>query len=123
MNLVSLLSQYNEYFQPDNPGAFDDVGWRPFSFADTCEKFLKSHESTRRRLDAAPTTDRRMVDTVATFFRAVAEALKVLDSHVKLEILNGSLNDEMSKLRLKGDSSRPEAFPKSFVRMWLSNVP
>ncbi|KAF7790664.1 hypothetical protein EIP86_001620 [Pleurotus ostreatoroseus] len=114
---------YNEYFDPGCRGGFEELALDPFSFADTAYSFLRKHKTLQRTTIAVPTVDRQMIDTLATFFRAVADALKALDSRVKLEILNGPLNNEMSKIRLKGDSSRPAEFPKSFVRMWLTNIP
>ncbi|KAJ3551566.1 hypothetical protein NM688_g4626 [Phlebia brevispora] len=114
---------YNEYFDKNHPGAFDDVGWSPMPFAKTAEHFLDTHRSDTRKESTTPEPERTMVESVSKFFRVVADALKTLEGHVKLEVLQGSLNDEMSKMRLKDGSSRPSDFPKSFVRMWLSNVP
>lgn len=63
------------------------------------------------------------LDAVTKLFRAVAQSLKLLGSHVKIEVLCGSLNEEVAKMRLKSDTERPETFPRLYTRMWLSNVP
>lgn len=58
-----------------------------------------------------------------TFFTGVVEGLKSLRGRIKLEILQGDLVHELSKMRLGGDTSRPAEFPRKYMRMWLSNVP
>ena len=50
-----------------------------------------------------------------------------------MEVICGELIDELRKMKFRdstadplsfpGLSSRPEGFPKSFVRIWLSNIP
>ena len=52
-----------------------------------------------------------------------------------MEVICGELIDELRKMKLHdltarsegldfaGLSSRPEDFPKSYVRIWLSNIP
>ncbi|KIM72449.1 hypothetical protein PILCRDRAFT_16127, partial [Piloderma croceum F 1598] len=57
------------------------------------------------------------------FFDRVVEALKGMKGHVTIEVLQGELVQEMSKMRFRGDGSRPATFPRSFTRAWLSNVP
>lgn len=57
------------------------------------------------------------------FFDAVSDGLKILKDHIQLEILCGELNLEVLKMRTSGDQHRPAHFPKTFTRMWLSNVP
>lgn len=57
------------------------------------------------------------------FFDAVSDGLKILKAHIQLEILCGELNLEVLKMRTSGDQHRPAHFPKTFTRMWLSNVP
>ncbi|KAJ6507320.1 hypothetical protein C8R47DRAFT_1100924 [Mycena vitilis] len=56
-------------------------------------------------------------------FDKVSEALTSLKSQVKLEVLCGELTQELSKMRLGGDHTRPADFPRSYQRGHLSNVP
>ncbi|TFY72532.1 hypothetical protein EVG20_g469 [Dentipellis fragilis] len=60
---------------------------------------------------------------MSTFFNAVVVAMKGMSHRVKLEFLLGELTGEMSKMRYGGDVSRPADFPRSYTRIWLSNVP
>ncbi len=60
---------------------------------------------------------------MSTFFNAVVVAMKGMSHRVKLEFLLGEHTGEMSKMRYGGDVSRPADFPRSYTRIWLSNVP
>lgn len=62
-------------------------------------------------------------DICSIFFAEVAAALKALDSKITIEVLCGGLPEELSKMKFKCDSHRPANFPRSFDRMWMSNVP
>ncbi|KAJ7467818.1 hypothetical protein B0H11DRAFT_1814028 [Mycena galericulata] len=57
------------------------------------------------------------------FFQGVINALKALEGSVKLEVICGGLMEELGKLRLGTDTSRPAKFPRTFTRAYLSNVP
>lgn len=57
------------------------------------------------------------------FFDGVVDALRALAGHLKIEIIQGELMHELSKMRFHGDESRPVEFPRLFTRAWLSNVP
>lgn len=57
------------------------------------------------------------------FFEAVVDAIVALKGRIQIEILGGELVQTMSKMKIKSDESRPPAFPRSFTRAWLSNVP
>ncbi|KAI0649800.1 hypothetical protein C8Q79DRAFT_923284 [Trametes meyenii] len=57
------------------------------------------------------------------FFEEVAAALQGLNGHLTLELISGGLSEELTKMRYKGDVTRPAAFPRKYTRMWLSNVP
>ena len=60
----------------------------------------------------------------SAFFGEVAAALKALGSgKVTLEMVCGGLPEELGKMRNNRDSCRPKEFPRSYMRMWLSNVP
>ncbi|TCD64568.1 hypothetical protein EIP91_003895 [Steccherinum ochraceum] len=58
-----------------------------------------------------------------TFFDGVVEALRTLQGRITLEFLQGDLIRELSKMRLNADHTRPTHFPRSYMRMYLSNVP
>ncbi|KAK0441234.1 uncharacterized protein EV420DRAFT_1769052 [Desarmillaria tabescens] len=57
------------------------------------------------------------------FFDAVVNTLKYMRGRVKLEFLLGDVSQQLAKINFDTDSSRPVDFPKTFTRMWLSNVP
>ncbi|KAJ7114132.1 hypothetical protein C8R44DRAFT_881678 [Mycena epipterygia] len=56
-------------------------------------------------------------------FEKVVEAMKSLKNQVKLEFLCGELTQELSKMRLGVDHTRPADFPRVYTRAHLSNVP
>ena len=62
-------------------------------------------------------------DASCAFFSEAAEALKSLGTRVTVEVICGGLPEVLAKMRFKGDITRPEHFPRSYTRMWLSNVP
>lgn len=57
------------------------------------------------------------------FFSAVIDALRKLKGSLVLEIIQGDIFQELRKIRLGEDASRPTGFPREYTRMWLSNVP
>ncbi|TCD64576.1 hypothetical protein EIP91_003904 [Steccherinum ochraceum] len=57
------------------------------------------------------------------FFDSVVDALKTLQGRMTLEFLQGDLMHELARMRLKADHTRPAHFPRTYMRMWLSNVP
>ncbi|TCD63143.1 hypothetical protein EIP91_005902 [Steccherinum ochraceum] len=61
--------------------------------------------------------------TVKTFFAAVADGIRALQGHIKVELLSGELVSKLASMRLNADHHRPEEFPRKYTRMWLSNVP
>lgn len=67
--------------------------------------------------------DTRTYAACSAFFESVAEALNAVDGRVKLEVLCGEVIDELKKMQLNADRRRPAEFPKTFNRIWLSNVP
>ncbi|KAJ3899861.1 hypothetical protein F5879DRAFT_467980 [Lentinula edodes] len=58
---------------------------------------------------------------VSIFFKAVAEAIKILKGKIMFEFLQGDMCHTLAKMRVGDD--RPFNFPRKFTRMWLSNVP
>ncbi|KAK0437373.1 hypothetical protein EV421DRAFT_1828683 [Armillaria borealis] len=57
------------------------------------------------------------------FFDAVVNAIKDMRGRLILEFLLGDVSQQLAKVNFDTDSSRPMDFPKTFTRMWLSNVP
>ncbi|KAH8101280.1 hypothetical protein BXZ70DRAFT_935376 [Cristinia sonorae] len=68
-------------------------------------------------------SDCPVFSTVEIFFDAVIRGLTALDRHIKLEVLQGSLISDLSRMKAGTDSKRPTEFPRRYTRMWLSNVP
>ncbi|KAK0230370.1 hypothetical protein IW262DRAFT_397327 [Armillaria fumosa] len=56
------------------------------------------------------------------FFDAVVDGLLALKDHIKIELLQGDISQELMKMA-HGIDNRPPGFPRTFTRMWLSNVP
>ncbi|KAK0461719.1 uncharacterized protein EV420DRAFT_1526820 [Desarmillaria tabescens] len=56
------------------------------------------------------------------FFDAVVDGLVNLKDHIKIELLQGDISQELMKMA-HGIDNRPPDFPRMFTRMWLSNVP
>ncbi|KAK0243185.1 hypothetical protein EDD85DRAFT_814167 [Armillaria nabsnona] len=56
------------------------------------------------------------------FFDAVVDGLLTLNDHIKIELLQGDISRELMKMA-HGIDNRPPDFPRTFTRMWLSNVP
>lgn len=84
-----------------------------------------SFDDFNRRNDATGQRDSMEVvwKTCNRFFEEAAAALKALGSKIVLEFICGGLSEELAKMRLKGDLTRPPTFPRKYTRMWLSNVP
>ncbi|KAF5358688.1 hypothetical protein D9758_007757 [Tetrapyrgos nigripes] len=60
----------------------------------------------------------------STFFDAVADGLKDMKGKVQWEIIHGDMFEEMMKMKYRGkDDLRPERFPRTYMRIWQSNVP
>lgn len=72
---------------------------------------------------AKNTADTTAWDIFSTFFDEIANALKGLEGHITVELIAGGLSEELAKMRLGGDGTRPASFPTKYTRMWLSNVP
>ncbi|OJT04049.1 hypothetical protein TRAPUB_5285 [Trametes pubescens] len=62
-------------------------------------------------------------DTFNPFFDEISNVLKGLAGHITVELIAGGLSEELAKMRLGGDVTRPTSFPRKYTRMWLSNVP
>ncbi|KAL6298482.1 hypothetical protein BKA93DRAFT_65275 [Sparassis latifolia] len=102
------------------PTGYPSLDMDPFGPIEMFHLFNK-----RLQLDAKATqgeNDARAFQTSSTFFGAVAEAIKALTRHITLEFLVGGITEELAKMTLKVDHTRPDSFPRLYTRMWLSNV-
>ena len=54
---------------------------------------------------------------------AAAETLVVLKGGVKVEFICAELFSELQSMRNGEDRYRPKEFPRSFLRVWMSNIP
>ncbi|KAI0634386.1 hypothetical protein C8Q77DRAFT_1217561 [Trametes polyzona] len=100
-------------YQSMSVDAFEPVG--------QVEDFVKRENVEKRRNDGD--ADELAYDTFDVFFEEIAAALRDLEGHITLELIVGGLSEELAKMRFSGDTTRPAAFPRTYTRMWLSNVP
>lgn len=70
-----------------------------------------------------PIPDAPSFSIVSSFFSAVVESLRYMKNRVTLEFVQGDVTQELTRLRLREESSTPNATPRRYTRMWLSNVP
>lgn len=52
-----------------------------------------------------------------------AEALIALKGGIKIELACAELFSELQSMRNGEDHHRPKDFPRSFLRVWMSNIP
>lgn len=88
-----------------------------FDSVDFLAEFSRKGKSTIRDPDILTW------DVASTFFDQVADALRVLNGRVTIELISGGLSEVLAKSTFGNDPGRPDAFPKKFMRMWHSNVP
>lgn len=82
--------------------------------------FNKAHGLSQKDKDLvknAPTMGHMMA-----LFDGIVDAVKVLGAQLRCEFIAGDINEEMSKVRMGADT-RPNNFPKTWTRIWLSNIP
>ncbi|KDQ51621.1 hypothetical protein JAAARDRAFT_704064 [Jaapia argillacea MUCL 33604] len=104
-----------------DPTGYPDVNLDPFELIEGMRVF-------NNRFQLAPTLRRSQEDGYpfyhsTAFFDSVTQALKGLSGRIQLEVLLGDLDRETEMMQLQADSTRPPEFPRSFSRIWLSNVP
>jgi len=56
-------------------------------------------------------------------FSAAAGTLVMLKGSVKVEMMCTELFSELQSMRSGEDHHRPKEFPRSFLRVWTSNIP
>jgi hypothetical protein len=62
-------------------------------------------------------------DWTSRVLSAAAEALIALKGSVKVEFICAELFSELRSMRSGEDHHRPKEFPRSFLRVWMSNIP
>ncbi|GBE90092.1 hypothetical protein SCP_1801160 [Sparassis crispa] len=111
----TLVDSRNKKRQPFlNPKPFET----PAFIEGFNTKYRLNGESAYHRDIDSPT-----FTVVNDFFVAVAKAIKGMPGRITLEILSGELMQELAKMRLKTDHTRPSEFPRSYTRAYISNVP
>ncbi|KAI0649816.1 hypothetical protein C8Q79DRAFT_997836 [Trametes meyenii] len=101
---------------------YPDVKLNMFHTVTCMDEFNRRHEPNAKE-DPRTIGNMLAADTSGTFFEEVAAAIKGLDGHLTVEMICGGLSEELAKMRYKADTARPERFPRTYTRMWLSNVP
>jgi len=62
-------------------------------------------------------------DWASRMFNAAAQAIIALKGRVKVELGVADLFSELQLMQSGEDHHRPQEFPRSFLRVWLSNLP
>lgn len=62
-------------------------------------------------------------DWTSSMLNAAAEALAALKGSVKVEFICAELFSELQLMRNGEDHHRPKEFPRSFLRVWMTNIP
>ena len=62
-------------------------------------------------------------DWTSKMLSAGVEVLVALKGRVKIELICADLFSELQLMRSGEDRHRPKEFPRSFLRVWLSNIP
>ncbi|KAH8101271.1 hypothetical protein BXZ70DRAFT_1007652 [Cristinia sonorae] len=110
-----------------NPAFFDPIQERGFGYPDMNVKVFDIIEvlaEAAERFDLLrhPNKDCPAFSAAEAFFTGVAEGLKTLKGHLKIEFLRSDLLQGVRKMRVFADTNRPVEFPRTYTRMWLSNT-
>ena len=62
-------------------------------------------------------------DWISRMLGAAVETLVVLKGSVKVEFICAELFSQLQSMRNGEDHHRPKEFPRSFLRIWMSNIP
>ncbi|KIJ64313.1 hypothetical protein HYDPIDRAFT_112299 [Hydnomerulius pinastri MD-312] len=104
-----------DYTYPKYPMLEYDVFGAPAEVAD----FNKRFEIPLK--NAAYKDDSPTYAFMSSFFEGVVEAIQALSGSIQVEMRCGEVNQEV--LKIQTQTSRPPQFPKTFTRIWLSNIP
>ncbi|THU91070.1 hypothetical protein K435DRAFT_968380 [Dendrothele bispora CBS 962.96] len=116
------MSLFDSFFDEKDGGSgypdlkYDVLGL--ISQMNDCNKQMKVYDG-KRELDK----DCPSYSVISSFFDAVVDALKAMKGKIQLEILAGDMCQTLLAMKLGTDSSRPESFPRKYLRIWQSNVP
>ncbi len=98
---------------------YPDVEFRPFQMVEQIKDFNARMDLLRGRKIK---NDCPAYSVIEVFFDAVVDGLIALNGRVCIELLQGDVCQELTKMAYNVDN-RPANFPRAFTRMWLSNVP
>lgn len=88
------------------------------------EMFARRHEpDAEHSVGVKDGVELFATDVCEMFFGEAAAAVKVMKGRITLEFICGGVSEELAKIRFDEESTRPKDFPRTFTRMWLSNVP
>ncbi|KAJ7609070.1 hypothetical protein FB45DRAFT_945295 [Roridomyces roridus] len=104
---------------PDKPPNFQNLN--SFEAPGQIDKF--NHRMGISSTDSNDKPDAPAYTNFVDLFSKVADAVKALKNQVTLEILCGELTQELSKMLLGCDHTRPASFPRTYQRGHLSNIP
>ncbi|KAI0786953.1 hypothetical protein C8Q75DRAFT_808032 [Abortiporus biennis] len=92
-------------------------GMKPFS---EIREFTKKFVNVLRPKSAED--DTYLFANAIHFFDLLAGVIKDLKGQLKVEMLYGSVMEELAKMRYSSYTNHLADFPRSYIRMWLSNV-
>ncbi|KAK0461720.1 uncharacterized protein EV420DRAFT_124965 [Desarmillaria tabescens] len=98
---------------------YPDVEFRPFQMVEQIKNFNNRMGLFKGRKIK---NDCPAYSVTEVFFDAVVDSLIALKGRVCIELLQGDMCQELTKMAFNVDN-RPANFPRKFTRMWLSNVP
>ncbi|SJL02420.1 uncharacterized protein ARMOST_05747 [Armillaria ostoyae] len=101
------------------PSDYPSVELRPFDMVELIQQFNDRMGLSKR---GETNEDCPAFSISEIFFDAVVEGLIGLKDHIRLELLQGDVSQELMKSAY-GIDNRPLDFPRVFTRIWLSNVP
>lgn len=91
-----------------------------------CYRVFDPSTCSRKRELPKPTGSdnfRITYEWTSRMLSAAANTLVTLKSRVKVEIICTDLFSELQLMRNGEDHHRPKEFPRSFLRVWMSNIP
>jgi len=72
---------------------------------------------------AGPDNFQVTYDWISGMLNTAADTLVTLKDRVKVEVICAELFSELQSMRSEQDHHRPKEFPRSFLRIWMSNIP
>ncbi|RDB21926.1 hypothetical protein Hypma_010914 [Hypsizygus marmoreus] len=126
INWKQITQHINSAWKPNTTlfdrakGSYPNLKLNPFETPMLLEEYNKRLGLGTSRGD---NSDSPAYANVLNMFTTIASVLKALNGQIKLEFLLGELTQELGRMNCNADHNRPTAFPRTFNRLWLSNVP